>query len=63
VVETKFGKARVKIITDGEKIHISPEYEDCKILAEKNNLPLKQIYREVEKSFWSGVGDRASFCS
>jgi len=63
VVETRFGKARVKIITDGEKIHISPEYEDCKILAEKNNLPLKQIYREVEKSFWSGVGDRASFCS
>jgi pyridinium-3,5-bisthiocarboxylic acid mononucleotide nickel chelatase len=55
VVETRFGKARVKIITDGEKIHISPEFEDCKNLAEKNNLPLKEIYREIEKNFWSDL--------
>jgi len=56
VVKTRFGKAKVKIITDGDRVHISPEFEDCKILAEKNNLPLKEIYREVEKSFWSGAG-------
>ena len=52
VVKTRFGKAKVKIIEYGDKIHISPEFEDCKILAEKNNLSLKEIYREVEKSFW-----------
>ncbi len=51
VVKTKFGKAKVKIIKEGEKIHISPEYEDCKIIAEKHNLPLKDVYREVERSY------------
>jgi uncharacterized protein (TIGR00299 family) protein len=56
IVKTKFGKVRVKIIGYEEKIHISPEFEDCKILAEKKNIPLKEVYREVEKSFWSGAG-------
>lgn len=56
VVETRFGKARVKVITDGKKVHISPEFEDCRILADKNNIPLREVYKEVEKSFWSDVG-------
>jgi len=53
VVKTKLGKAKVKLVTEGERFYVSPEYEDCKILAEKHNLPLKEVYREVEKSFWS----------
>ena len=56
VVKTKFGKARVKIIKEGDKIHVSPECEDCRIIAEKHNLSLKDVYREVEKSFWSNAG-------
>ncbi len=56
VVKTRFGKARVKIVEYGEKVHISPEYEDCKILADKKNIPLREVFREVEKSFWSNVG-------
>ncbi|MDH4223057.1 MAG: nickel pincer cofactor biosynthesis protein LarC [candidate division Zixibacteria bacterium] len=56
MIKTKLGKARVKIIKEGEKVHISPEYEDCKLIAEKHNLPLKDVYREVEKSYWSNVG-------
>lgn len=56
IVNTRFGKAKVKVITNGVNVHISPEFEDCKIIAEKHDLPLKEIYREVEKSFWSGVG-------
>jgi len=56
VVNTRFGKARVKVITYGDKVHISPEFEDCKILADKNNIPLREVYKEVEKSFWSSVG-------
>lgn len=55
VVRTQFGKARVKIVEYGEKIHISPEFEDCRILADKENVPLREVYREVEKSFWSGI--------
>jgi len=56
MVKTRFGKARVKVITDGKKVHISPEFEDCRILADKNNIPLREVYKEVEKSFWSVVG-------
>jgi len=56
IVKTKLGKARVKRIEYGEKIHISPEFEDCKILADKNNIPLKEVYREVEKSYWFKAG-------
>ena len=52
VIKTNFGKAKVKIVTEGERIYISPEYEDCKILAEKHNIPLKDVYREVEKVYW-----------
>jgi len=52
VVKTKLGKAKVKLVTEGEKVYISPEYEDCKILAEKHKLPLKKVYLEVEKVFW-----------
>ncbi len=51
VVRTKFGNVRVKVVRDGEKTYISPEFEDCKILAEKNKIPLKEVYRKVEKSF------------
>jgi uncharacterized protein (TIGR00299 family) protein len=56
VVKTKFGKARVKIVKEGEKIYVSPEFEDCKILAGQNNLPLREIYKEVERSFSFKVG-------
>jgi len=56
VVKTRYGNAKVKIIEYGEKVHISPEFEDCRVLADKNNIPLREVYREVEKSFWSNVG-------
>lgn len=55
-IKTKFGKARVKVIKEGKKIYISPEYEDCRIIAEKYNLSLRDVYREVERSYWSNVG-------
>ncbi len=27
-----------------------PEYEDCKRLAKENNVPIVEIYREVNKA-------------
>ena len=51
VIETRWGKVRVKIITEGERDYLSPEYEDCKLLADRHNLPLNEIYKEVEKSY------------
>jgi len=48
-VKTKYGKIRCKIgIDQGEIMSISPEYEDCKKIAEKLKIPLKVVYEEVK---------------
>jgi uncharacterized protein (TIGR00299 family) protein len=48
-VETQYGPVRIKISRFGEKIiNISPEYDDCKKLAQAQpNVPLKYIYQEA----------------
>lgn len=44
-VETEWGTVRVKIAgRQNEQQSITPEYEDCRELALKTGLPLKQIY-------------------
>src|SRR5699024_9156313 len=44
-VETKWGAVTVKLaIFNGKIVQRSPEYEECKKLAETHNLPLKKIY-------------------
>ena len=44
-VETKYGTVRVKIgRLNGQIKSISPEYEDCKKIAEERNVPLKLVY-------------------
>jgi pyridinium-3,5-bisthiocarboxylic acid mononucleotide nickel chelatase len=44
-VETPYGPVRVKIaqLASGQ-VKISPEYEDCRMLAEQHQLPLMDIY-------------------
>ena len=47
-VSTKYGDVRGKVsVYDGEIVSMSVEYEDCKNLAKKNNLPLKKIRQEA----------------
>jgi len=49
-VKTRYGTVRVKIGRwKGEVVTVSPEYEDCKQLAEKNNVPLKHVYYDAQK--------------
>lgn len=44
-VETKYGHIRIKIGKIGDKVvNASPEYEDCRQAAEKNGVPVKQVY-------------------
>ncbi len=48
-IVTKYGKIRCKIgLLRGEIMSISPEYEDCKKIAEKLKVPLKVIYEEAK---------------
>ena len=44
----------VKIAQDrtGEILHISAEYEDCRRVADKVGLPLKEVIRRVEEEGW-----------
>ena len=47
-VTTSFGEVILKIgRKDGVVCHVAPEYENCVLLAEQNDVPLKQIYEEA----------------
>ncbi len=51
-VETAYGKVRVKISKQGDEIMtVTPEYEDCRKLAEEKRVPLKDIMEEAKRSF------------
>lgn len=48
--ETKYGKIRFKIARwEGDVINLFPEYEDCKRLALKRKIPLKDVFEEAKK--------------
>ena len=48
-VETEFGPLRVKAaIRDGRVLRRTPEYDDCRRIAEERGLPLIEVYRRVE---------------
>ncbi len=50
-VETRFGPVRVKIARLGSRItNIAPEYEDCRALARRHGVPVKEIYRLARSS-------------
>lgn len=53
-VETPFGVINVKIHEmNGKVVTVSPEYEECRIMAIENDIPLKSVYsaalREAQK--------------
>jgi uncharacterized protein (TIGR00299 family) protein len=48
-VETPYGPVRVKVARWGDgQVKAAPEYEDCRRLAEANNVPLRKVYRAAE---------------
>ena len=50
-VETKFGTVDVKIAGfDGEIVNAKPEFEQLKTIAERENLPLREVEAEVLKN-------------
>ena len=51
-VSTPYGQVSVKVTTlsTGE-LKVKPEYEECRILALKNNLPLREIYQAALAGF------------
>ena len=50
-VATRFGEVKVKIGKMGKQIkNIAPEYESCKEIAARQEIPLKDIYDEVKEA-------------
>lgn len=47
-VNTKFGKIKVKIVKENNKIlKTIPEYDDCKKIAQKHKIPLREVFGEI----------------
>ena len=51
-VQTPYGKVRVKVARrNGQVLHFSPEFEDCRRLATENEIPLKKVLQEATIAF------------
>lgn len=51
-VETHFGPVRVKVARLGNQVvNVAPEYEDCRELARRHGLPLKEVYALARAGF------------
>ncbi len=49
-VETEFGTIGVKTsLLKGKPVKAKPEYEECKKIAEKEGIPLIDVYREINR--------------
>ena len=49
-VDTSLGAARVKIKKESNAIvSVSPEYEDCREIAQREGIPLQEVFRRVER--------------
>ncbi|MEI6101640.1 MAG: nickel insertion protein [Eubacteriales bacterium] len=50
-LQTPLGQVRVKkVFLDSELVGAKPEYEDVRRIALEQNMPIAQVYREIEKS-------------
>lgn len=60
-LETKWGPVTVKYgLMDGEIVQRAPEYEDCKAIAVKWKVPLKDVYMEVWNHLENKLGQNSS---
>ena len=49
-VKTVYGSVRIKISKRGDEIlTVTPEYEDCRRIAEEKHVPIKQVMEEAKK--------------
>ena len=60
-VQTPWGVVNMKIARwpSGAIANASPEYEDCRQIAERHALPLKQVMQEVQRIYAAGDSAKA----
>lgn len=50
VVHTRWGSVQIKVADLGSgRLKAAPEYEDCRTLAEKHQVPVKDVYLEAQQ--------------
>ena len=50
-VEVPWGQAKIKISSlNGKVVNVSPEHDDCKNLASKSGVPLKNVWQAVQEA-------------
>jgi uncharacterized protein (TIGR00299 family) protein len=59
-VETQWGKVRIKIarLPNGTIANVAPEYEDCRLLATRHSVPLKQLMEEAMRAYVVAMENR-----
>jgi uncharacterized protein (DUF111 family) len=58
-IETEWGSVRIKVgLLNGEIVNYAAEYEDCRAIAERHAVPLKQVM-QVAVAAWRGAGSPA----
>jgi len=51
-VQTQWGEVRMKVANlNGTTTNHSPEYEDCRRIAETNRIPLKSVMQEAVRIY------------
>ena len=58
---TRYGKIRFKLARwEGRVVNVSPEYEDCKRLAVKKKITLKEVFEEARKEAFTFLEESKS---
>lgn len=58
-VETRYGTIRIKIARlDGRISNVTPEYDDCRAAAERNNVPLRTVEAAARTEFFKVTSDK-----
>jgi pyridinium-3,5-bisthiocarboxylic acid mononucleotide nickel chelatase len=58
-VQTSWGQVRIKIASmNGSVTNYAPEYEDCRLIAEGNRVPLKQVMQEAARAYLDSSPDK-----
>ena len=56
-IDFEYGSIRVKVARrEGRIVNFSPEYEDCRIAADKHGIPVKWIQARIAQEFMSRYG-------
>jgi len=51
-VSTTYGSVRIKLSrSNGQVLHVTPEYDDCRKLAVENQVPLQQVISEALRTY------------